>query len=147
MGIFDFGFNKKKTKSSSVGTLDRFTESFGSASFDRSGVQSEQLIIDEAGVQKITQDLLSGQQGLGGIFQAEQGAGVHDSSVAIQLAGDLSARVVGEIAKLTAERRLTSSEEGTEEQEGTEQVDATETQKSKGKSSGFNFGFSIPGKS
>lgn len=73
--------------------------------------QREQLKLDEEAVQKIIEDVLSGPQGLASIFQGEQTAGIFDSSVAAQAAGDLAANLVGEIAKLTGVREVTREED------------------------------------
>jgi hypothetical protein len=91
----------------------------------RTAKQTERLKIDEAAIQKIIQDVLGGAEGLASIFAGEQTAGIFDSSVAAQAAGDLAAKLTGEIAKLTAEKETTQEEEaktrGTSEQEaGTE---------------------------
>lgn len=71
--------------------------------------QVERLKLDEAAIEKIIQDVLGGAEGLAGIFSQEQAAGVFDSSVAAQAAGDLASRLVGELAKLTAEKEVTQT--------------------------------------
>ena len=65
-----------------------------------SAVQTESLDISQEGVDKITSDLLSGKDGLASIFGGEQSSGIYNSSVAAQEAGNLSANIIGEIAKL-----------------------------------------------
>mgnify|MGYP003146283467 CR=1 FL=1 len=80
-----------------------------------SATQTESLDIDDAGVKKITDDLLSGTGGLAEIFGGEQNAGIFDSSVAAQAAGDLSANIIGEIAKLKAKKTTTTDLEQEEE--------------------------------
>jgi hypothetical protein len=81
--------------------------------------QREQLKLDEEAVQKIIEDVLSGPQGLASIFQGEQSAGIFDSSVAAQAAGDLAANLVGEIAKLTGVREATREEDSLVKTTGT----------------------------
>lgn len=71
---------------------------------------SSQLKLDEAGVQRIIEDILSGPGGLASIFQGEQTAGIFNSTVSAQAAGDLSAKLAGEIAKITGET-VTSEQE------------------------------------
>jgi hypothetical protein len=71
--------------------------------------QTERLKLDEAAIQKIIEDVLGGAEGLAGIFSKEQAAGVFDSSVAAQAAGDLASKLVGELAKLTAEKEVTQT--------------------------------------
>jgi len=68
------------------------------------GTVTEQLEIDEAGVEKILQDILGGAQGLAPIFSEEQVAGIFGGSVAAQASGNLLANLAGEIAKLTAKK-------------------------------------------
>lgn len=65
---------------------------------------TERLEIEEAGVQKIIQDILGSEQGLASIFSEEQVSGIFSSTVGKQAAGDLLANLAGEIAKLTAVR-------------------------------------------
>lgn len=111
------GFKKKRSSGSSESEIDR--------------TQTERLQIDEAGIQKIIDDVLGGAGGLADIFAGEQTAGVFDSSVAAQAAGDLAANLVGEIAKLTATRETRTV--------------GTAKGKTKGKSSEFsaNLGLSL----
>lgn len=66
--------------------------------------QRERLKVSDEAIQKIIEDVLGGTEGLASIFAGEQTAGIFSSSVAAQAAGDLSAKLAGEIAKLTAER-------------------------------------------
>lgn len=86
------------------------------ASKSITGGTTEQLQIDEAGIQKIIADVLGGADGLASIFAGEQTAGVFNSSVSAQAAGDLATRLAGEIAKLTAKRVTTKDEEETQRQ-------------------------------
>lgn len=72
------------------------------------GTVTEQLEIDEAGIQKILQDILGSEQGLANIFSEEQMSGLFSSTVSKQAAGDLLANLAGEIAKLTAKKVQTT---------------------------------------
>lgn len=75
------------------------------------GLQTEELQIEDAAVQKIIRDVLSGPDGLAAIFAGEQDSGLYNSSSANQAAGDLAAKLVGEIAKLKAKKVTTSNQE------------------------------------
>jgi len=69
---------------------------------------NERLILDTNAINKIVDDVLSGPdaaQGLADIFAGEQRSGLYDSSVAAQEAGDLTANLIGELAKVTAEKQ------------------------------------------
>ena len=77
-----------------------------------SSKQSDKLNIDQEGIDKIIRDVLGGADGLAAIFQGAQTAGIFNSSVAAQAAGDLASRLAGEIAKLTAERVTTQDTTG-----------------------------------
>lgn len=74
--------------------------------------QTEKLNLDTAAIQKIIEDVLGGAEGISAIFGGEQTAGIFDSSVAAQAAGNLASKLVGELAKLTAEKETISK--GTE---------------------------------
>lgn len=95
-----FGLNRSKSKK-----RER-------SKFERKGVQKERLDISQEGMDKIIQDVLGQAGGLASIFAGEQATGLYDSTVANQAAGDLAARVAGELAKLTAERIVTTKEKG-----------------------------------
>lgn len=69
-----------------------------------SGTTKESLNISDEAIEKIIQDMLSEAGGLKDIFSEEQASGIFDSSVAAQASGDFAAKVVGEIAKLRAEK-------------------------------------------
>lgn len=119
MGLdIGFGAEKKRESGSAVREV--------TASSRR--VQREKLNIEENAIEKIIQDILSEAGGLASIFQGEQTAGIFDSSVSAQAAGDLASKLAGEIAKLTAEREIT--EEKTAEELSTE--------KTRGKSTGIS---------
>lgn len=117
---------------SSAGGLESLAN-FGTSLFGTSSTQNqnsttkgtvkEKLNIDKAGVQKILQDILGGEQGLASIFSAEQVSGIYNSSVAAQASGDLLTKLAGEIAKLTAEK--------------TQTTDSTTTAKTKGGTGGL----------
>jgi len=90
------------------------------------GTISEQLEIDEAGVQRIIQDILGSEQGLASIFSEENIAGIYSSSVASQASGNLLANLAGEIAKLTAKK--VSTRDLVEEEAGTTTSEEVQTQ-------------------
>lgn len=69
-----------------------------------------QLELTQEGIDKIVADVLGGANGLAAIFAGEQGTGLYNSSVAANEAGDLSAKLVGEIARLTG-RQVSTTEE------------------------------------
>lgn len=75
------------------------------------GSRTEQLKLDEAAIDKIIQDVLSQAGGLKDIFAGEQTAGLFGSSVSAQAAGDLAAKLAGEIAKLTGKTEILTQED------------------------------------
>lgn len=75
------------------------------------GSRTEQLKLDEAAIDKIIQDVLSQAGGLKDIFSGEQTAGLFGSSVSAQAAGDLAAKLAGEIAKLTGKTEILTQED------------------------------------
>lgn len=81
------------------------------------GIDTEQLKLDPAAIQQIIQDVLSGPQGLASIFGGEQSSGLYNSSVSAQAAGDLAAKLVGELAKITGKNVKTDFDAGTEDKE------------------------------
>lgn len=95
-------FGAPAAESSSAGTSDTTS----------SLTQSSQTILDDEAIQQLIADVLGGADGLASIFAGEQVAGIFDSSVAAQAAGDLASKLVGELAKLTAET-VTSQETDT----------------------------------
>jgi len=78
----------------------------------RSGVSgevgTERLKLNQAAVNQIIQDVLGGAGGLAEIFGGEQTAGVFNSTAAAGAAGNLVSKLVGELAKVTAEKETTS---------------------------------------
>ena len=102
-GLGDFAGMLLGSSSSSSSNLSGTTTNTGSTT------GREKLNIDQAGIDKIIQDVLGGADGLAAIFSGEQSAGVFNSSVAAQASGDLAAKLVGEIAKLTAEKETSST--------------------------------------
>lgn len=77
------------------------------------GKTTEQLQIDEVGIQKLLQDILGSQQGLASVFTPEKVSGLYGSTVSAQASGNLMANLAGEIAKLTAKKVATTEEEAT----------------------------------
>lgn len=90
----------------------------GSGSSFEKTTGSERLILQEEAIKKIIEDVLGGADGLASIFSTEQVSGIFDSSVAAQAAGDLAAKLVGEIALLTGEKVTSGTATGTSKQEG-----------------------------
>lgn len=90
-----------------------------------SGLQTEQLQLEDAAVQQIIRDVLGGPDGLAAIFAGEQNAGIFNSSVAAEAAGDLASKLVGEIAKITGKNVKTADEDVEETQNQTQTVDET----------------------
>jgi len=78
-----------------------------------SAKRTEKLVLDQDAITKIIADALGGAGGLAEIFAGEQSSGIFNSSVSAQAAGDLTSKIVGELAKLTSVRE--STEEGTQE--------------------------------
>jgi len=78
------------------------------------GSTREKLNISDEAVKKIIADVLGGAGGLAEIFAGEQSAGLYNASSSAQAAGDLAAKLVGEIAALTAEKE-TSQEQTTDQ--------------------------------
>lgn len=99
-----FGGTDSVTGESS-GTARSITEALAETTTDRRG--TKKLNIDQVALQRIIEDVLGGAGGLAEIFAGEKRAGVFDSSVAAQASGNLAARLVGELAKLTAEEVTT----------------------------------------
>ncbi len=96
-----------------------------------SGENRDRLDISDEAVDKIVTDILKGPDGLASIFAGEQNAGVFNSSVSAQAAGDLTAKISGEIAKLRAERVQTENRtqvqtESTEQEQQTKQKDSND---------------------
>lgn len=99
---------------STEGELEKERES-GRSTTIGSGRRTEQLKLDEAGVQKIIEDVLGGPQGLASIFAGQNTAGIFDSTVSAQAAGDLAANLVGEIAKITGVKEVLEDDAETTE--------------------------------
>ena len=71
--------------------------------------RTERLNLDQAAVEQIIADVLGGADGLASIFAGEQSAGIFNASASAQAAGDLASKLVGELAKLTAEKETTEA--------------------------------------
>ena len=77
------------------------------------GTTTKGLDISDMAVAKIRNDMLAETGGLADIFAKEGASGLHNSTVGKQAAGDLSSKIVGEIAKLRA-KEVTSVDEETD---------------------------------
>ena len=119
------------TSTSGNSSTEGVAQSITKAKQSRSGLQTEQLQLEDAAVQQIIRDVLGGADGLASIFAAEQNSGIFKSSVAAQAAGDLASKLVGEIAKITGKNVITNEEEAEEESV----TDQTMSQTTKTKSS------------
>lgn len=117
---------KKGKSRSSTSTTENVKET---------GRRVEQLDISQEGIDKIIADVLGGADGLAEIFAEENVAGIFDTSVAAQAAGDLATKLAGEIARLTAANVIT--EEKT--------LDRKTTGLTKGKTSSIGAEGTIPG--
>jgi hypothetical protein len=109
-----FGSSSKQkgrsiTESSTLSSLTANTQ----------GETRERLEISDEAIDEIISDSLSGAGGLAEIFAGEQNAGIFNSSVSNQAAGELTANIVGEIAKLRAEKVGTVDTTTTQEEEQT----------------------------
>lgn len=102
---------KAKAKTSGTKESGRLQEAISGLT-----TETEQLKLDQAAINKIIEDVLGGAQGLASIFQGEQTAGIFDSSTSAQAAGNLAAKLAGEIAKITGETVRTVEEDRTRAQ-------------------------------
>lgn len=115
-----FGTERSGT---SIGTASSVSEASLSAE------ARDRLEISDEAINKIVSDILSGPEGLASIFAGEQAAGVFNTSVAAQAAGDLTAKITGEIAKLRAERVQTREQTQTQKTEQEQRTDTREKKK------------------
>ena len=74
------------------------------------GKTTQKLNLDQDAIMKIIADVLGGADGLVSIFAGEQSAGLYNASSSAQAAGDLASKLVGEIARLTAETETNQSQ-------------------------------------
>ena len=111
------------------GTSSSITESEANIT----GEARDRLDISDEAIDKIVTDILQGPDGLASIFSGEQNAGVFNSSVSAQAAGDLTAKITGEIAKLRAERVQTQERTQTQ----TQTTEAEQQSKTKEKKDGL----------
>lgn len=89
----------------------------GSGTTEKTGVTTERLQFKRGDLEAIVGRALK-EGGIADIFSEEKVAGIFDSSVKAQAAGDLIAQITGELAKLSGERRgsVTSTDKTTTEQ-------------------------------
>lgn len=88
-----------------------------------SGIGTESLDISNEAISKIIQDVLGGAGGLAEIFGGEQSTGLYNSSAANQAAGDVTSKLVGEIAKLKA-KKVSTTDTTSETSNTTKQSDS-----------------------
>ena len=67
-----------------------------------SGTQKQQRVLSQEGTYKIIADVLGGDVGLSALAQGENVSGLSGTSIKTMLAQDLVAKLVGEIANITA---------------------------------------------
>lgn len=89
-----------------LGQLAGFTTALlGSSSTSKTsssgGTRSTQLQVDQAGIDRMVQNMLRGQGGQASISGAARGAGIYNSTTERQLLDNLNATVAGEIASRT----------------------------------------------
>ncbi len=83
---------------------------------------SSQLKLQQEAIDKLIEDVLgAGGSGLASIFGGEQATGLFNTTTSAEQAGDLAAKIVGELAKLTGEQVTTKS--GTEDVTGSQRTD------------------------
>ena len=85
--------------------------SSGSQSMSGSGTQTSKLVLDQAGYEKIIQDILGSESGLASLAQGQNMAGLYGSSTNTLLSQKFVTDLAGELAKLTAETTTTKTEE------------------------------------
>ena len=118
--LSDLFFGAEKKTSRTSGFEDIFERSTAEKTLKRSetdigisgkkGGTTSQLQLDPAGIDQIIQDVLGGAGGLAEIFGGEQNIGIFNSSVANLQAGDLAAKLVREIARITGKTVTTEDE-------------------------------------
>ena len=130
------------TTSGTSGTskMSGLATSLTEATANITGEERSRLELDPAAITRIIEEVLSGPEGLASIFAGEQTAGIFDSSVAAQAAGNLTAKLVGELAKLTAEEVATTDQTQTQTQLTTQEQESTTKVKSKAKDEGVLSG-------
>lgn len=74
-----------------------------STTTNASGTQKSKLNIDQAGLDKIIQDILGAEQGLASLVQGQSTAGLYGASTNTLLTQKFVTDIAGELAKLTAE--------------------------------------------
>lgn len=89
-----------------LGTL---VPSRSSSSASQNQTQTRSLKIDQAGIDKLIYDVLSSDQGLAALSGGENIVGGSASSTKALLSQDLVTKLIGEIAKLTAEETVSTT--------------------------------------
>lgn len=75
--------------------------------------QTQQTNLDQTAIDRMIQQMLSGQGGQAAISGAARGSGLYDSTTERQLLNDLNARVAGEVAQRSAPTVTTTEREPT----------------------------------
>ena len=100
-----------------------------------SGTQTTSKQLDTDTLNYLLDSFMGENQGLSQVFSTEQVSGIYESSVASEAAGDLTAKILAELAALTAEEVTTT--------EGVTETEFDESSNSKSKSAGVNFGLGL----
>lgn len=87
----------------------KLTGGLGSSSTSSSGTKTSRLDITQEGIDKLIYDILSSDQGLASLASGENLSGGFGSTAKAQLAQDMTIKLAGELAKLTAETVETSN--------------------------------------
>jgi len=123
----DLGGSAETEKSSS--------DKSGSETSVVSGTQTTSKQLDTDTLNYLLDSFMGENQGLSQVFSTEQVSGIYDSSVASEAAGDLTAKILAELAALTAEEVTTT--------EGVTETEFDESSDSKSKSASVNFGLGL----
>ena len=151
MSVFSFGgeanLDLKHTRETGSRYLKGRKNTYNTDHSTVIGQSTDRLKISQQAIDKIIADVLGGADGLASRFQGEQTAGIYSSSVAAQAAGDLTANLVGEIAKLTAEREQKTADVGIELKREHQDIKEVEKQKKSTQEidfrNKFKFGFGV----
>jgi len=114
-----FGSDQNVSQNGRVQALSRVTaeekeREVATKQGSTSGLSRTKTVLDQAAIDQIIRDTLSGPSGLADIFGGEQNVGLFNSSVSAQAAGDLAAKLVGNLALITSEQQTIDSTQNAE---------------------------------
>ena len=114
-----FGSDQNVSQNGRVQALSRVTaeekeREVATKQGSTSGLSRTKTNLDQAAIDQIIRDTLSGPSGLADIFGGEQNVGLFNSSVSAQAAGDLAAKLVGNLALITSEQVTIDSTQNAE---------------------------------